>query len=155
MHRAIRTSFDSVWAEGCVVEPGPGGPPPGRRFRHFARAAWKAGASGLVPGGRVNSTAPPALGSGKFGTPLARMHLENASGPDAWLATGVVDPEVLAPPPAVAPDPVLAAALALPASDAEVLELPALAPQPATSTPERTAAAPSMRARLERVSLWS
>ncbi|MFZ0377903.1 MAG: hypothetical protein WAL38_08765 [Solirubrobacteraceae bacterium] len=101
----------------------------------------------------MNSAAPPALGSGKSGTPLARMHLENASGPDAWLAAGVVDPEVLAPPPAVAPDPVLAAAPALPAIDAEVLELPALAPQPAASPPDRTAAAASMRARRERVSL--
>ena len=82
----------------------------------------------------MNSAAPPALGSGKFGTPLARMHLENASGPDAWLAAGVVDPEVLAPPPAVAPDPVLAAAPALPAIDAEVLELRRHNPPPVLRT---------------------
>ena len=48
MHRAILSSFASVCAEGCVVEPGPRGPPPGRSFWHFACAALNAGDAGSI-----------------------------------------------------------------------------------------------------------
>ena len=55
---------------------------PARSFWHFACAALNAGAAGLLPAGMGNRAPPPALGSGKLGTPLARMHLANASGPE-------------------------------------------------------------------------
>src|ERR1700683_524451 len=79
MHRAILTSLASVWAEGCVLEPGPGGPPP-RNFRHLAWAALNAGAAALAPAGMAKSAPLPGFGSGKSGTPLARIHLAKASG---------------------------------------------------------------------------
>ena len=96
MHRAILSSFASVSADGCVREPGPGAPLPRRSFWHFACAVLNAGAAGLVAAGMAKSAPPPALGSGKLGTPLARMHLANASGrcADGWCGrarTGATD----------------------------------------------------------------
>lgn len=52
------------------------GPPPGSSLRQFACAALKKGANGFIPG--PSWIAPPALGSGKFGTPCERMHWLNA-----------------------------------------------------------------------------
>ena len=49
----------------------------GRRpmsFWHFACAALNAGDEGLIPA-RLRTALPPGFGSGKLGTPLARMHL--------------------------------------------------------------------------------
>jgi hypothetical protein len=56
----------------------------GKYFWHFARAAWNAGALTVTP---LTDTVDPRLPiriplpfrSGKFGTPSARMHVENAS----------------------------------------------------------------------------
>ena len=88
MHCAILTSLARVCAEGCVVEPGPGGPPPGRSFWHFARAALNAGDEGLIPAPTGKRNPPPGFGSGKLGTPLERMHLANASPRPAPGAVG-------------------------------------------------------------------
>ena len=48
--------------------------PLGRRLAHVPCAAWKAGAAGLMPDGRL--TLPFGLRSGKLGTPCARMQSE-------------------------------------------------------------------------------
>jgi hypothetical protein len=72
MHWATFTMCASHCAEGCVVEPGAG--PSGRSFWHFARAAWNAGDEGSTPVPAWKTKPPPALGSGKLGTPFARMH---------------------------------------------------------------------------------
>src|SRR4029077_2862530 len=80
MQRAILRSLASVCSEGCVVEPGPGSPPPGRSLPHFACAALNVGeemTSALAP----KANPPSGLGSGKLDTPLARMHRANASAP--------------------------------------------------------------------------
>jgi hypothetical protein len=50
-------------------------------FWHFAWAALNAGDEVSTPV-VLKSSPRPALGSGKFVTPLARMHLANASGPE-------------------------------------------------------------------------
>ncbi len=107
MHCAILTSFAIVCAEGCVVEPGTGRPPP-MSFWHFSCAALNAGDEGLIPA-RENSPPRPGFGSGKLGTPLARMHLANASGPDP-AAPGAVEPELVAPPPVAVLDTAVGAA---------------------------------------------
>jgi hypothetical protein len=137
MHTAILRNFSSVCADGLVDDPGPDGPPP-MSFRHFACAAWNAGADVSTP--VVLKSGPWAFGSGKLGTPLARMHSANASGPEPpppdrlECELAAVDAVVRAPP-AVA-----------------VVELGAPAPQPATSTiPLRTAPKARRRARGERV----
>jgi hypothetical protein len=49
-------------------------PPFGMRWRHARCAAWKPGDRGLIPEEGVKLIPPPALGSGKFGTPCERMH---------------------------------------------------------------------------------
>src|SRR6516164_5877088 len=95
MQSAILSSFASVSAEGWVFEPGPGGPP-AISFWHFARAALTAGAGGLIPFA-LKTKPPPGRGSGKFGTPLARMHLANASAAEGASA-GAVGTELVALP---------------------------------------------------------
>ena len=74
MHCATLSICASACAEGCVVVPGPGGPPPGSSFWHVARAALNAGDDGLSPAPAWKRKPPPAFGSGKLGTPLMRMH---------------------------------------------------------------------------------
>ena len=139
MHTAILSSFVSVCAEGGGPESGL--PLSGRSFWHFALAALNAGAAGLAPAGISKSCPPPSGGSGKLGTPLARMHLANASAPEPPLD----EPELVAA--VLVIDRALVAAEA--PVDAEVLVPPAVAafpelpPQPATSTPPMSAAAVS------------
>jgi hypothetical protein len=45
------------------------------KCRHFACAALNAGDEGFIPALAWKRKPPPAFGSGKLGTPLARMHL--------------------------------------------------------------------------------
>jgi hypothetical protein len=142
MQSAILSSFASVSAEGWVFEPGPGGPP-AISFWHFARAALTAGAEGLIPFA-LKTKPPPGCGSGKFGTPLARMHLANASAADVG-SLGAAGTELVAP-------------LAVVVLEAEVVELPTLAtvgagaglpvlpPHPATRTPVTSVATATRRA---------
>ena len=143
MHRAIRTSFVSVCDEGCVVVPGPGRPPPGSSARHFACAAWNAGDERFSP---APTEEPPrrAAGSGKLGTPLARMHFENASSPDPYVR-GDAEREFVVLPPVT----LLGAAVLTPSAVAVAVagygELP---PQPASRTPIARVIA-SNRARAE------
>jgi len=86
------------------------------------------------------SKPPPGCGSGKLDTPLARMHLANASAPGG----PALDPVVVAAPALDAVEPTV---LALPTvAPVGLVELP---PHPATSTPLTSAAAVSRRARAE------
>jgi hypothetical protein len=76
-------------AEGCVVVPGPGGPPAGMSLRHFACAALKADDEGSIPLPIGIWKSPPVPGSGKLGTPSDRMHSAYFSMPSrkpAWPA---------------------------------------------------------------------
>ena len=104
---------------------GDGGPEPGgpfgSRLWHECAADWNAGDC-MVLGEPIRTVWPLTFGSGKFGTPCERMHLENATPDSTALAA---DAEVLAPP----------------------VGLDELPPHPATSTPLRSAAAVSRRAR--------
>src|SRR5271170_4608846 len=75
MHRAMLRNLASVCREGFVVEPGPGGPPPGMSLRHFACAALNAGDEGFISALAWKAKPPLPLGSGKLGRPLERMHL--------------------------------------------------------------------------------
>ena len=147
MHTATLSTSTSACSENA-------GPAPlwGRSFWHFACAALNAGAEGLIPAVE-KIVPPPGCGSEKLGTPLARMHLANASG------DGVVEPEPVAPALVTVLDPVAGACPALVAVDAGVLAPPAVAtglgelpPQPASSTPVRSVATANMHARGERVS---
>jgi hypothetical protein len=95
MHRAILRNFASVCGEGFVVEPGPGGPPPGMSLWHFACAALNAG-DVMSPALAWKRKPPPAFGSGKLGTPLARMHLAKATPARSGLAA--LSGDELAPP---------------------------------------------------------
>ena len=122
----------------------------GRSFWHFACAALNAGAAGLVPGGTEKATPPPRGGSGKLGTPLARMQFANASaaeplldedGPELVAALLVVDRALVV----AAAATVDAGLVASPTVAAVGLcELP---PHPATKAPLRSAVAASTRAR--------
>jgi hypothetical protein len=103
MHSAILSSFASVCADGCVVEPGPGGPPPGINFPHFACAALNAGDE-TVPALAWKAKPPPAVGSGKLGTPFERMHLANASAPGG-PELGAVEAAPGASPPVAVDEP--------------------------------------------------
>jgi len=74
----------SLLAVSCACWRALGGALRGRSLWHFARAAWYAGALTDTP---LTDTVcafpsiriPLSFKSGKLGTPLARMHLENAS----------------------------------------------------------------------------
>lgn len=72
MHVASRSTcaFCSADASGGLVAPG------GSSERQARCAALKAGAPGLNPA-PVGNENPPPTGSGKFGTPCARMQLAN------------------------------------------------------------------------------
>jgi hypothetical protein len=103
---------------------------------HFADAALNAGdndQSYSALGGTINC--PLAVGSAKLGTPLARMHLENASGPDPKEPAAAVN--------MVVPGPVLgvldAAALVL--STVAGVGPEELPPHPDTRIPLTSAAA--------------
>jgi hypothetical protein len=90
MHWATLSIFASELAEGGGPEPGPAG----RNFWHFACAASNAGDERSVPAG---SRKPPlALGSGKSGTPLERMHCANSNSCEAISpgSAGPDDPDV-------------------------------------------------------------
>jgi hypothetical protein len=146
MHSAIRRSCAIVFAEGGGPEPG--GPLPGTSFSHFVCAASNAGAAGLDPMGI--SPPCPGFGSGKLGTPLARMHLANASGPEP-PAPGAAECEPVAPPLAAVVDPaVVDPAVVAPPT---VVWLGALPPHPATRIPLTSVATTSSRAGGKRVGL--
>jgi hypothetical protein len=123
MHRAIWSSFAVVCAEGCVLEPGKGRSGP-MSFWHFVCAAVNAGAEVSTPA-RLKSRPRSGFGSGKLGTPLARMHSANASGPER-PALGSVEPELLAPSPVAVLFPAVVEWLAL-VADAELVAPPAAA----------------------------
>jgi hypothetical protein len=110
MHEAIFRSCAIVCAEGGG--PGLSGPPPGMNLWHFVCAALNAGDE-AVAALAWNAKPPPGDGSGKLDTPLARMHLENASAPGR-PAPGAVEPELLAPPPVAVLEAVAVTALAPP-----------------------------------------
>jgi hypothetical protein len=74
MHSATFTICLNHSPEGCVFVPGPGNPPPGRSFWHFARAARTEGDEGSNPLPVWKRKLPLEFGSGKSGTPFARMH---------------------------------------------------------------------------------
>jgi hypothetical protein len=117
----IHTDTLRILASACGDEAsGPGGPFGSRRW-HECAADWNAGDCTML-GEPIRTVWPLTFGSGKFGTPWERMHLENAT------------PDVTAL-----------------AADAEVLALPVglceLPPHPVTSTPLRSATAVSRRAR--------
>jgi len=120
----------------------------GRSFWHFARAAVNAGAAGLAPAGISKSCPPPGCGSGKLGTPLARMQFANASAAEPLL--GEDGPELVAALLRVVDRALVVAAVAaelvasLTAAAVGLCELP---PHPATRAPIRSAAAVSTRAR--------
>jgi hypothetical protein len=78
MHEAISRSSVIVCVEGGG--PGLSGPPAGMNLWHLACAALKAGDE-IVAALTWTSKLPPGCGSGKLDTPLARMHLANASAP--------------------------------------------------------------------------
>jgi len=73
MHAA---SFTIASLRLSDVDPLPG-PPPGSNFEHAFWADWKAGDWGSIPELELIWIPPPALGSGKFGTPCDRMQAEN------------------------------------------------------------------------------
>ena len=117
----LRIHADTASIRACACEDGgsePGGPFGSRRW-HACAADWNAGDSTVLceP---IRTVWPLTVGSGKFGTPCERMHLENATPDSTALA---VDAEVLAPP-------------------VGLLERP---PHPVTSTALRRAAAVSRR----------
>src|SRR5579862_4376730 len=71
----------------------PRGPPPGRSLKHTRWAAWNAGDAGLTPEPAwIWMPPPPEPGSGKFGTPCARMHSENLR-PESCLLLAFELPE--------------------------------------------------------------
>ena len=103
MHSEILSVASFACADGGPL----GGPPPGSRWVHFACAAWKAGEAGLIPEPCAMRIPPPPLGSGKFGTPFARMHSANLRNPLLSLLDepGLDEPETfesLAVPPQAA-----------------------------------------------------
>jgi hypothetical protein len=64
------------------------GPPPGSNFEHAFCADWNAGDWGLIPELELIWIPPPALGSGKFETPCARMQSENLIAAPALFTRG-------------------------------------------------------------------
>jgi len=75
MHSAS-LSIATFW----LSDTGPlGGPPPGMSLEHASWADWNAGDRGLIPELELIWIPPPALGSGKFGTPCERMQSANLS----------------------------------------------------------------------------
>ncbi len=118
----LRIHADTASTRACTCEdwgPELGGPFGSRRWQECT-AGWNAGDS-MALGEPIRTVWPLTFGSAKLGTPCERMHLANAT-PDSTLAA---DAEVLAPP-------------------VGLVELP---PHPAISTPLRSAAAVSSRAR--------
>jgi hypothetical protein len=90
MHSDIASSPAQSRGFGCPST----GLPLGCSFEHLLCADRNAGEFGLIPELRVNWTPPPEPGSGKFGTPWARMHLARANPwpPDVpRLAVGLVE----------------------------------------------------------------
>jgi hypothetical protein len=117
----IHADTSSIRACVCEDEASGLGAPFGSRRWHERKADWNAGDS-MVLGEPIRTVWPLTFGSGKFGNPCERMHLENATPDSTALAA---DAEALTPP-------------------VGLVELP---PHPATSTPLRSAAAVSRRAR--------
>src|SRR5271155_1675695 len=64
----------SACACACACWAGLGALPPPVYFWHFCDADWNCGEVGLMP---LPWITPCPLGSGKFGTPFARMQAEN------------------------------------------------------------------------------
>lgn len=91
MHSAQRSSRAYALAEG-----GPeGGRFTGSRLLHAVRAASNAGDDELIPGMLLRLKPPPAVGSGKFGTPWERMQrakLSPSSRAWVWLVLEAVVP---------------------------------------------------------------
>jgi len=61
----------------------PPGAPPGANRAHALRADLNAGDCGLIPVPARSAPLPPPLGSGKLGTPFARMQSANSSAGEA------------------------------------------------------------------------
>jgi hypothetical protein len=119
----LRIHADTASIRACACPDGGselGGPFGSRRW-HECAADWTAGDC-TVLGEPIRTVWPLTFGSGKFGTPCERMHLAKATPDSTALAA---DAEALAPP----------------------VGLGELPPHPATSTPLRSAAAVSSRAR--------
>ena len=119
-------------------------------FWHFARAAVNAGAAKLTPAGMAKSAPPPGCGSGKLGTPLARMQFAYATAPELPLDED--GPELVAARPVVDRGLVVAAAATVdaelgPSLTVAAVRLRELPPHPASRAPLRNAAAASSRAR--------
>jgi hypothetical protein len=74
MHSEVASIVLTSWAEGFRFRPGP---PPGSSVLQADWADWNAGDWGLTPEPAVIWTPPPDPGSGKFGTPCARMQSAN------------------------------------------------------------------------------
>ena len=123
----MHADTSSIRACACVDGGSELGGPFGSRLWHECAADWNAGDC-TVLGEPIRTVWPLTFGSGKFGTPCERMHLENATPDSTALA---VNAEVLAPP----------------------VGLGELPPHPATSTPLKSAATASSQAR-GRVSLF-
>jgi hypothetical protein len=117
----IHADISSIRDRACGDGGSELGAPFGSRRWHECAADWNAG-DRMALGEPIRTCWPLTFGSGKFGTPCERMHLENAT-PDATALAA--DAEVFAPPVAL-------------------VELP---PHPAASTPLTSAAAASGRAR--------
>jgi len=75
MHSA-NLSASRNWLSVALTPPAA---PPGASRAHALRADLNAGACGLIPVPARLSPPPPSLGSGKVGTPLARMQSANFS----------------------------------------------------------------------------
>jgi hypothetical protein len=92
----LRIQADTSSSRACACADGGwelGGPFGSRRW-HECAADWNAGDS-MVLCEPIRTDCPLTFGSGKFGTPCERMHLENAT-PDSTAVAA--DAEVLAPP---------------------------------------------------------
>ena len=78
MHLANRSAARN-WLSVALTPPGA---PPGRNRAHALRADLNAGDCGLIPVLPRSTPPPPPLGSGKLGTPFARMQSANSSAGD-------------------------------------------------------------------------
>jgi hypothetical protein len=100
MHRASFTIASLRLADTAGLP----GPPPGISFEHAFWADWKAGDWGSIPELESILIPPPALGSGKFGTPCDRMQAANL----------IATPAPFEPDPGLAEDPHAVNAIAQP-----------------------------------------
>src|SRR5579871_4270151 len=81
MHLANATAARN-WLSVASTPPGPC---PGAKRAQSWRADLKAGDSGLIPVPARSTPLPPPPGSGKLGTPCARIQVANSSAGEALL----------------------------------------------------------------------